>query len=83
MLRKKIDLLLKPVWTTRDIMAYFKVGRDKATRMKEEVILKGNGAVPLSDYEVFTDTCIKMFCNHSVAEEMEILKNACLAYEKK
>lgn len=83
MLRKKVDLLLKPVWTTRDIMAYFKVGRDKATKMKEEVILKGNGAVPLSDYEVFADVVIKMFTNHSVSEEMEILKNAVLAYEKK
>lgn len=61
MKESKLALLLKPVWTYRDIMTYFEVkSKTTAIRIKNRAI-KAGGAVPYGTKYVKSDAVFALF----------------------
>ena len=59
--KKTFELLIMPTWSYKEIMAWCKVSKTTAIKIKNMGIEKNNGAVPYSDHLVKTDAILAFY----------------------
>ena len=82
-INERIDLILKPLWSRKDIENYFDVCRSHSFKMFERTILVANGKVDEMPNKVKSDAVIKLYTLHTREDEIKLMKEAMSIYEKR
>lgn len=66
--KNKLELLSKPVWTYRDIMAYYGYSKPTAIKAKNTAIKAYNGKVSYGNQYATIDSVLELFGTNRITE---------------
>ncbi len=66
--KNKLELLSKPVWTYRDIMAYYGYSKPTAIKAKNTAIKAYNGKVSYGNQYATIDSILELFGTNRITE---------------
>lgn len=61
MIKDKLELLSKPIWTRADIMLYCEVSKTQATKIKKRAVEEFDGSCPYGDSYVKVESVLALF----------------------